>query len=105
MKHDLGRYAGPAALILTSLANGTKHGYALTKDIEDFAGLRLQPGTLYAALDRLEENRLIESLPAEGRRHPYRLTPSGAEALHEQLTSQKLIAGIGLSRLATGRAL
>ena len=42
-----GRYAGPATLILSSLAAGPKHGYALTKDIEVFAGVRLAPGTLY----------------------------------------------------------
>jgi hypothetical protein len=34
-----GRYAGPATLILSSLAEGPKHGYALTKDVEDFAGV------------------------------------------------------------------
>ena len=50
----LGRYAGPATLILSSLADGAKHGYALTKDIEAFAGVRLAPGTLYEALGRLE---------------------------------------------------
>ena len=32
-----GRYAGPATLILSSLADGPKHGYALTKDVESFA--------------------------------------------------------------------
>ncbi len=46
----LGRSSGPASLILSSLADGTKHGYALTKDIESFAGVRLAPGTLYEAL-------------------------------------------------------
>jgi hypothetical protein len=34
----LGRSSGPASLILSSLADGAKHGYALTKDIEAFAG-------------------------------------------------------------------
>ena len=48
-----GRYAGPATLILASLAGGAKHGYALTKDVESFAGVRLAPGTLYEALARL----------------------------------------------------
>ena len=43
---SMGRSAGPAALILSSLADGAKHGYALTKDIEAFAGVRLAPGTL-----------------------------------------------------------
>ena len=46
----LGRSSGPASLILSSLAGGAKHGYALTKDIEQFAGVRLAPGTLYEAL-------------------------------------------------------
>ena len=39
-----GRYAGPATLILASLADGAKHGYALTKDIESFSGVRLAQG-------------------------------------------------------------
>jgi hypothetical protein len=39
----LGRYSGPATLILSSLAGGTKHGYALTKDIEDFAEHGIEP--------------------------------------------------------------
>ena len=43
-----GRYSGPATLLLSSLAEGPKHGYALTKDIEHFAGIHLAPGTLYA---------------------------------------------------------
>ncbi len=69
-----GRYAGPATLILSSLAEGTKHGYALTKDIEAFAGVRLAPGTLYEALSRLGEpgpdrsgrqRRPSSALPAE----------------------------------------
>ena len=38
-----GRYAGPATLILSSLADGPKHGYVLTKDIEAFSGTRLAP--------------------------------------------------------------
>jgi len=41
-----GRYAGPATLILSSLAGGAKHGYALTKDVEEFAGVRLAPGAV-----------------------------------------------------------
>src|ERR1700688_2888508 len=76
-----GRYAGPATLILSSLADGAKHGYALTKDIETFAGIRLAPGTLYEALGRIEGRGLIEALASEDRRRPYRLTAVGAVAL------------------------
>jgi DNA-binding PadR family transcriptional regulator len=104
MEHDLGglgRYAGAATLILSSLAGGPKHGYALTQDIEGFAGVRMQPGTLYGALTRLEEGGLIEALEEEGRRRPYALTAAGGAALRDQLTSQRRVATVGLRRLST----
>ncbi len=95
-----GRYAGPATLILSSLADGPKHGYALTKDIERFADVRLAPGTLYEALSRLERQGLIEAVPSDDRRRPYRLTGVGAEALRSHLAAQRRIAEVGLRRLA-----
>src|SRR4029077_14101477 len=51
----------PPLLILVSLADGPKHGHALAKDIEDFAGVRLGPGALYGAITRLAERGLIEA--------------------------------------------
>jgi DNA-binding PadR family transcriptional regulator len=95
-----GRYAGPATLILSSLADGAKHGYALTKDIDAFAGVRLAPGTLYEALTRLEAKGLIEPLPSEDRRRPYQLTAAGAAALRAHLQAQRQVAEVGLRRLA-----
>ena len=95
-----GRYAGPATLILSSLADGAKHGYALTKDVEEFAGVRLAPGTLYEALARLESQGLIEALEAEDRRRPYRLTAAGAVALRAHLDAQRRVTDTGLRRLA-----
>jgi DNA-binding PadR family transcriptional regulator len=95
-----GRYAGPATLILSSLADGAKHGYALTKDIEQFAGVRLAPGTLYEALSRLESQGLIEALASDDRRRPYRLTAAGAQALRAHLADQRQVAEVGLRRLA-----
>jgi DNA-binding PadR family transcriptional regulator len=97
---SLGRYAGPATLILSSLAEGPQHGYALTKDIEGFAALRIAPGTLYEALARLERQGLIEALESEDRRRPYRLTAAGATALRSQLDDQRRVAEVGLRRLA-----
>jgi DNA-binding PadR family transcriptional regulator len=47
---------------LSSLADAPKHGYALTKYIESFVGLRLAPGSLYEALVRLESHGLVEAL-------------------------------------------
>jgi DNA-binding PadR family transcriptional regulator len=96
----MGRSAGPGALILSSLADGAKHGYALTKDIEAFAGVRLAPGTLYEALSRLEGQGLIEALASDDRRRPYRLTATGAKALHAHLQAQRHVADVGLGRLA-----
>jgi DNA-binding PadR family transcriptional regulator len=95
-----GRYAGPATLILSSLAEGAKHGYALTKDIEAFAGVRLAPGTMYEALSRLETQGLIEGLESDDRRRPYRLTASGAAALRAHLDAQRRVVDLGLRRLA-----
>lgn len=96
-----GRYAGPATLILSSLADGTKHGYALTKDIEEFAGVRIAPGTLYEALARLERQGLIEPVESHDRRRPYRLSADGALALRAHLDSQRRVADVGLRRLAS----
>ena len=79
-----GRYAGPATLIMASLADGAKHGYALTKDIESFAGVRVAPGTLYEALARLQAQGLIEPVESHDRRRPYRLTEVGATTLQAQ---------------------
>ena len=52
-----------SVLVLTSLAGGDKHGYALIKDIEAFSGVTLGPGTLYGALARVE--RVIQNLDAQ----------------------------------------
>jgi DNA-binding PadR family transcriptional regulator len=70
-----------ALLIMTSLAGGPKHGYALLKDIEDFAGTRLGPGTLYGGMSRREGRGGIEPLEPNGKNQPYRLPAAGREAL------------------------
>jgi DNA-binding PadR family transcriptional regulator len=99
---ELGHYAGPATLILSSLADGPKHGYALTQDIEVFSGVRLQPGTLYGAIQRLEQQGLIEPLAEEGRRRPYRMTAHGAVVLQVHLKAQRQVTEVGLQRLSIG---
>ena len=100
---QLGRYTGPATLILSSLAGGQKHGYALTKDVEQFAGVHLSPGTLYGALTRLVDQGLIEPVPSvDDRRRPYRITGAGSEALRAQRAEQCRVADCGLRRLAGG---
>src|SRR5215813_924854 len=99
---ELGRFSDPSLLILASLAGGPKHGYAMMEDIEQMSGVRLGPGTLYGALARLEQRGLIESMPAEERRRPYRLTGLGATVLREQLRGLERFASTGLGRLAAG---
>lgn len=94
-----GRENDPTLLILTSLASGPKHGYALILDIEEFAGVRLGPGTLYGAIGRLEERSLIKPLAAEGRVRPYRLTPKGSAVLETTLAELRTIVEEGSARL------
>jgi DNA-binding PadR family transcriptional regulator len=97
---DFGRFGEPALLILISLANGPKHGYAMTEDIAAVADVRLGPGTLYGAVTRLEARGLIERLESEDRRNPYRLTALGARALRARLASMQAVARVGQRRLA-----
>ena len=96
---ELGRFAEPALLILVSLSDGPKHGYAIMGDVEAGTGRPMGPGTLYAALARLEERGLIEALPPVERRRPYRLTAIGETVLGEQLHELAEFAEIGLRRL------
>lgn len=98
--NDLGRFSNPSLLILSSLASGPRHGYAMIQDIEEFSGTRLEVGTLYGALARLEEQGWIEPLESLDRRRPYRLTGLGLSALQEQLSTMQQIVNTGLSRLA-----
>jgi DNA-binding PadR family transcriptional regulator len=98
----LGKNPGVSALILTSLAGSEKHGYALVKDVAEFAGVEIQPGTLYEALARLERNGLIEALASEDRRRPYRLTGTGATALSNYLANQRQVVKVGQTRLSRG---
>lgn len=98
---ELGRWSDPSLLVLASLADGEKHGYAMVADIEAMAGVHLGPGTLYGALSRLESQGLIEPARADGRRRPYRITGAGAELLGERLRTIASVAETGLKRLRT----
>jgi DNA-binding PadR family transcriptional regulator len=97
---DFGRFTEPAMLILVSLADGPKHGYAMTEDIAGMADVRLGPGTLYGALSRLEARGLIEPMKSEDRRNPYRLTGLGEKALRARLASLEAITKAAHRRLA-----
>jgi DNA-binding PadR family transcriptional regulator len=94
-----GRFAEPSLLILVSLSDGPKHGYAIMQDVERGTGRPMGAGTLYAALTRLEEQGLIMPLPPVDRRRPYRLTALGASNLAEQLRGLSEFAQMGLRQL------
>jgi DNA-binding PadR family transcriptional regulator len=96
---ETGHFSDPALLILSSLLSGPKHGYAMMQDIAEFSGVRLEPGTLYGAIARLETRGWIEPVPSEDRRRPYRLTGAGVGVLREQLATLQRIVSTGQERL------
>lgn len=96
---DIGRYSDPPLLVLASLADGPKHGHAMIEDIARMSGTRLGPGTLYGAIARLEREKLIEPLPADERRQPYRLTRDGRRVLRAKLKTLDYFARAGLRKL------
>ncbi len=98
---DLGRFADPSLLILTSLADGPKHGYAIMTDVGGFSGVSMEPGTLYGALSRLERRGWVRPLATEERRRPYEITAAGQEILAEQVTTMQQIVRIARQRTAT----
>ena len=86
-------------LILTSLAGGPKHGYAMIEDIASITGIRLGPGTLYGAIGRLEAEGMIEALESDDRRRPYQITPQGLRQLEAEIGGMKGLIPTGLRRL------
>ena len=99
---DLGRFADPSLLILTSLCDGPKHGYAIMTDVAAFSGVRMEPGTLYGALSRLERRGWVRPLAVAERRRPYQITAAGQEILAEQVTTMQQI--VRVARLRTAMA-
>jgi DNA-binding PadR family transcriptional regulator len=89
----------PSLLVMASLADGDKHGYAMMEDIQRFTGLRLGPGTLYGAITRLEQRGWIRPVASTDRRQPYHLTAAGRHSLEAQLVSLNQIVKAGLRRL------
>ena len=75
-----------------------------SKDIEELSGVHLGPGSLYGCLTKLEEAGLVQALPSEDRRRPYRLTGDGLRVLRDRLTESERIARVGLARIAGGSA-
>jgi DNA-binding PadR family transcriptional regulator len=97
----------PTFLILTSLAGGPAHGYAILKEIEEITDgqVRMRAGTLYAALERLMDEHLV-SMVSEGivdnrLRRYYRLSAKGAEQLSAEADRLNKRAKLARTRLRT----
>jgi DNA-binding PadR family transcriptional regulator len=92
-------------LILTALAGGSQHGYGIVSDVEEISSgrVRLRAGTLYAALDRLSDDGLIEfdreEIVDNRLRRYYRLSANGAERLAEEADHLRANAQAALARL------
>jgi DNA-binding PadR family transcriptional regulator len=97
----------PTFLILTALAAGMQHGYGIITDVARISGgrVRLRAGTLYAALDRLRTDELIEVDHEEivdGRlRRYYRLSEQGTQQLAAEAARLQANATAAITRLRT----
>lgn len=95
----------PTFLILTALAGGAQHGYGIMTDVGQLSGgrVKLHAGTLYAALDRLTSQGLVEAEREEivdGRlRRYYRLTPAGAKRLAAEVERLRAHTAAAATRL------
>ena len=94
----------PVLLILTSLAEQPRHGYALLKDVEALSEnrVRLSTGTLYGAIHRLLEDGWIERWDQDDvsrDKQAYRLSKAGRAVLKAELIRLEHLARIAGARL------
>jgi DNA-binding PadR family transcriptional regulator len=95
----------PTFLILTALAAGAQHGYGIMTDVAEISGGRVQlrAGTLYAALNRLALEGLIEvdreEIVDTRLRRYYRLTPPGAQRLAAEVDRLSRTTAVAARRL------
>lgn len=99
------RLREPALSILTVLAGGRRHGYAIIREAGDLSDgqVRLKVSSLYAALDRLAAEGLIsragdEAIDGRLRRY-FALTDAGAGALHAETERLEVQARVARERL------
>jgi DNA-binding PadR family transcriptional regulator len=89
-----------AVWIMVAIADVPKHGYAIMKDIQGLGDFYMRPGTLYAALARMQTAGLVEEIQTNDyRRRPFRLTPAGRTRLRGDLDTLAALSATGLSRL------
>ena len=96
----------PTFLILTALAAGAQHGYGIMTDVAQISDgrVRLRAGTLYAALNRLVVEGLVEvdreEIVAARLRRYYRLTPHGGQRLSAEVERMRQNTAVAARRLA-----
>jgi DNA-binding PadR family transcriptional regulator len=98
--------------ILLALADGDRHGYAIKQAVErqTDGAIRLGPGTLYEAIQRLEHAALIEEVTAPHRdvdrvpRRYYRLTPRGWTALKTEISRLERLVDVAHSKARLKKA-
>jgi DNA-binding PadR family transcriptional regulator len=90
-------------LVLTVLADGPRHGYAINAAIEELTGSRLGPGSLYGALTRLEARGLIhpasDAADGQERHRTMQITDTGRDTLRIELEQVARVARAGLRAL------
>jgi DNA-binding PadR family transcriptional regulator len=96
-------------LILTSLADQPRHGYALIRDIEQVSGgrVRLSTGTLYGAIRRLLEDGWIQRFEQEDRsreKQAYKLASEGRRQLAGEVERMRNLARAASGRLRASEA-
>lgn len=95
----------PTFLVLTALAETPQHGYAVIGDVQRISDgrVKLRAGTLYAVLDRLRTDGLIEvereEVVQSRLRRYYRLTALGAQRLAEEVARLRHNADTAGNRL------
>lgn len=77
--------------ILLALADEDRHGYGVIKEIERRGGSAPSTGALYLALHRMEDEGLVEEVPAppdndDARRRYYRITERGRRSAEREST-------------------
>ncbi len=95
-------------LVLTVIADGPLHGYAINTAIEELTGRKLGPGSLYGALSRLEARELIrpanEAAEERERHRTVQITSAGRDALRAELQQMARVSAAGLRALGVSPA-
>jgi DNA-binding PadR family transcriptional regulator len=95
-------------LVLTVLADGPLHGYAINAAIEELTDRKLGPGSLYGALSRLEARELIrpvdEATAGRDRHRTMEITDAGRDQLGAELQQMARVSAAGLRALGVAPA-